>query len=224
MTSLALPALRKPYGGMQMEGPIAAWYARITRDRPDFPFTARTIATRLPAGGDVLEVAPGPGYLSIQLAQLGGYRVSGLDISHSFVRIASENARRAGLTIDFRQGDVAHMPFASESFDYVVCQAAFKNFPDPVAALNEMHRVLRPRGQASILDMRKDAPREAIDQEIRNMHLPAVSAFLTRLIFRFGLLRVAYTRDALEGVVARSHFGHGEITNDGIGFELRLFK
>src|SRR5215467_10118025 len=121
MTSLARLAFRKPYGGMQMEGPLATWYARITRDRPDFPVTARTIASRLPTGGDVLEVAPGPGYLSIQLTRLGGYRVSGLDISHSFVRIASENARRAGLCVDFRQGDVARMPFASETFDYVVC-------------------------------------------------------------------------------------------------------
>jgi hypothetical protein len=43
-------------------------------------------------------------------------------------------------------------------------------------------------------------------------------------MFRFGLLRAAYRRDALEAVVTRSRFGHDEITNDGIGFELRLFK
>lgn len=221
MTSLAF---RKPYGGMQMEGPLATWYARMTRDRPDFPVTARTIAERLPDGGDVLEVGPGPGYLSLQLARLGNYRVTGLDISHSLVRIASEQARRAGLSVDFRQGDVAHMPFAADTFDYVVSQAAFKNFPDPVAALDEIHRVLRPGAQASILDMRKDAPPEAIDREIRSMRLPAASAFLTRLIFRFGLLRAAYTRDALEAVVTRSRFGHGEIADEGIGFELRLFK
>jgi ubiquinone/menaquinone biosynthesis C-methylase UbiE len=44
------------------------------------------------------------------------------------------------------------MPYPSESFDYVVCQAAFKNFPDPVAALDEIQRVLRPGAKASILD------------------------------------------------------------------------
>jgi ubiquinone/menaquinone biosynthesis C-methylase UbiE len=215
----------KPYAGVQMEGPIASWYAHITRERSDRPATARAIAERLPAGSAILEVAPGPGYLAVELARLGnGFKLSGLDISHSFVRMARENAARAGVAIDFQHGDVAHMPFASESFDYVVCQAAFKNFPDPVAALDEIHRVLRPGGQVSILDLRKDAPRAAIEQEIRNMHLSAVSAFFTRLTFRYGLLRAAYTRPALDSVVARSRFEHGQFLPDGIGFELRLVK
>jgi ubiquinone/menaquinone biosynthesis C-methylase UbiE len=106
----------------------------------------------------------------------------------------------------------------------VVCQAAFKNFPDPVAALDEIHRVLRPGGRASIIDLRKDAPHDAIDQEVRDMHMSALSAFFTRWIFRLGLLRAAYTREALEAVVARSRFGYGEIVPDGIGFVLKLVK
>jgi ubiquinone/menaquinone biosynthesis C-methylase UbiE len=218
---------RKPYGGMQMEGPVASWYARITRDRRDHRETARTIAQRLPAGSALLEVAPGPGYLAVELARSnpGAYRISGLDISRSFVRIATDNARRAGVAIDFRHGDVAHMPFADASFDAVVCVAAFKNFPDPVAALDEIHRVLRPGGGVSIFDMRKDASNDAIDREVRDMHLAPLSAFLTKWIFRLGLLRAAYTRQALESVVARSRFGRGEIVPDqGVGFELKLVK
>ena len=215
---------RKPYGGVQMEGPIATWYARTTRDRGDFPITAQTIANRLPHGGAVLEVAPGPGYLAVQLARLGGFQISGLDISRSFVRIASDNARQAGVAIDFRHGDVAHMPYPSDSFDYVVCQAAFKNFPDPVAELDEMHRVLRPGGHVSIFDLRKDAPAEAIDAEIRGMHLSPLSAWVTGLTFRFGLLRAALPLERLEGFVAKSRFGYGDIVADGIGFELKLAK
>ena len=225
MTHAPVATLRKPYAGLQMEGPIASWYARTTRDRHDYPVTARTIAQRLPAGGAVLEVAPGPGYMAIQLARLGSeYQITGLDISRSFVRIAAENAREAGASIDFRHGDGADMPFATESFDYVVCQAAFKNFPDPVAALDEIHRVLRSGGQASILDLRKDAPQEAIDKEIRDMRLSLLNAWFTALTFRYGLLRAALTREKLESVVAQSRFGQGQIVNDGIGFELRLFK
>lgn len=224
MVSMSVSALRKPYAGLQMEGPIARWYARITRDRRDHQSTARAIAAQLPSGSAILEVAPGPGYMAIELARLGAYRITGLDISHSFVRIAAEHARQAGVSIDFRRGDVVHMPFAAESFDFVTCTAAFKNFPDPVAALDEIHRVLRPGGRAAIFDMRKDAPREALEQEVRDMHLPRASAFLTRLIFRFGLLRAAYTRPALQSVVARSRFGNGEIITQGIRFELRLTK
>jgi ubiquinone/menaquinone biosynthesis C-methylase UbiE len=222
-TTMSAPR-RKPYGGMQMEGPIARWYAHITRDRKDHVTTADTMAAQLAPGSAILEVAPGPGYMAIELARRGDFRITGLDISHSFVRIATENARRAGVTIDFRLGDVAHMPFATDTFDFVTCTAAFKNFPDPVAALDEIHRVLRPGGRISIFDMRKDASRETIDQEIRGMHLSGPSALLTRWIFRVALLRAAYTREALEAVVARSRFGRAEIVNDGIGFELRLVK
>jgi hypothetical protein len=73
--------------------------------------------------------------------------------------------------------------------------------------------------------MRKDAPPAAIEQEVRDMRLSAPSAFVTRLIFRYGLLRAAYTRAALEALVERSRFGSGQIVVDGgVGFELRLVK
>src|SRR5262252_9248287 len=217
-------ARRKPYMGVQMEGPVASWYARMTRHRRDHRTNAEAVARQLPAGGAVLEVAPGPGYLAIELARRypGLYRITGLDISRSLVRIARENARAAGVGIDFHHGDVANMPFEAESFDVAVCVAAFKNFPDPVAALDEIHRVLRPGGRASIFDLRKDAPPEAIDQEVRRMRLSPLNAFLTKWIFRLALLRAAYTRDALEAAVAWSRFRRGEILQDGIGFELKL--
>ena len=216
---------RKPYKGLAMEGPIARWYAKNTRrDTRGYRKTAQAVAERLAPGSAVLEVAPGPGYLAIELARLGSYEITGLDISHSFVRIARENAGRAGVAIDFRHGDAAHMPFPAESFDLLVCRAAFKNFADPVGALDEMHRVLRPTGRASIFDLRKDAPLDAIDQEVREMQLSPLNAFLTRWTFRLMLLRNAYTREALEEMVARSRFGRGEIHQDGIGFELRLAK
>src|SRR5919204_1970136 len=122
------PKPRKGYKGLPLEGFLARWYARITgKDRGAFRKLAEAVAGQLAGGGSVLEVAPGPGYLAIELAKLGPYRITGLDISRSFVRIASENAREAGVVIDFRQGDAATMPFPAESFDYAVCRAAFKN-------------------------------------------------------------------------------------------------
>jgi len=44
----------------------------------------------------VLEVAPGPGYLAVEMARWGRLRVTGLDISHTMVEIATEHARKAG--------------------------------------------------------------------------------------------------------------------------------
>ena len=208
-----------------MEGPIATWYAKNTKgDIRDQRKCARAVADQVAPGGSVLEVAPGPGYLALEIAKLGDYRISGLDISTSFVRIARENARAAGADIDFRQGDAAHMPFPDDAFDFVICRAAFKNFSDPVGALEEIHRVLKPGGKASIYDLRRNATREAIDDEVTRMGLSRLNRWVTKATFRFMLLKRAYTEESLVQMCAATHFKTGEIVEDGIGFELRLRK
>src|ERR1700678_964728 len=149
---------RKGYKGLGMEGPMAAWYTRNTgRDLRRLVKVARAVARRVAPGGGGREVAPGPGFCAIEIARSGRYRVTGLDISESFVRIAREGATRAGVTVDFRHGDASRMPFPDASFEFVICTAAFKNFKDPIGALNEIHRVLTPGGHASIYDLKKDA-------------------------------------------------------------------
>jgi ubiquinone/menaquinone biosynthesis C-methylase UbiE len=215
---------QKAYRGVAMEGFIATWYTKNTgRDMRRITDMARTVATRAPAGCRVLEVAPGPGYLSIALAQRG-YRVTALDISKSFVRIAQNNADAAGVAVDVRLGNASAMPLPDAAFDFVVCSAAFKNFSDPIGALNEMHRVLAPGGQASIFDLRKDAALEDIETEVRNMRLSPINAWMTRLTFRFMLLKSAYTREEIQRMATVSRFRGGEIASSGIGFELRLSK
>src|SRR5438128_8502528 len=155
------------FKGPEMEGPIARWYARVRGSKSQldaYRNQAFQLTAGLPAGARVLEVAPGPGYLAIEMARLG-VQVTGLDISRTFVEIGAENARQAGVTVEFRQGDVAEMPFESASFDLIVCQAAFKNFTLPRSALAEMHRVLRPGGTAVIQDMSRDATHADIQNE-----------------------------------------------------------
>src|SRR5437868_4724067 len=100
----------KAYKGLPMEGFVASWYNTNTgKDQTRFLAGARAVAAMVPAGGKVLEVAPGPGFLAIELARRG-FKVTGVDISKSFVKIASENAKQAGVSIDFRHGDAAHLP------------------------------------------------------------------------------------------------------------------
>jgi ubiquinone/menaquinone biosynthesis C-methylase UbiE len=217
-------ASTKAFKGPAMEGRIAAWYARNTRGDPRHRATAETLTAGLAPGARVLEVAPGPGYLAIEIARRGAFRVNGLDISTSFVSIAQENAKQAGVDVDFKLGNASAMPFQDESFDLVVCQAAFKNFTDPLGALNETWRVLGPGGRAVIHDLRKETTLDEVRHEVQQMGLSWLSTRWTRLTFRFFLLKNAYTEPALQDLVARSSFRSGEILRNGIGFELRLSK
>lgn len=185
----------KAYKGMGMEGSVARWYDKTTRkDLPEFKALARRVAATLPQGARVLEVAPGPGFFAIELAKIGKYEITGLDISKSFVEIARRNARQERVQVDFRQGNAAAMPFAEGSFDFLLCRAAFKNFSDPAGALREMRRVLEPGGRVLLIDLRKDAKKESIDEYIRGLRVGVWSAFVMRWTFRFMLIPRAYTR------------------------------
>ncbi len=82
----------KAYIGLGMEGAIARWYEKNTaRDMEEFRRLAGRIAGLLPAGSAVLEVAPWPGFLAVELARRG-FAVTGLDISRTFIELGRRNA------------------------------------------------------------------------------------------------------------------------------------
>lgn len=211
----------------EMEGRTARWYARLRGTESQMQICrqqARALTAGLPAGAQVLEVAPGPGYLAIEIARLGGLRVTGVDVSRTFVALASEYAQQAGVEIEFRQGDIANLPFEAGAFDLIVCEAAFKNFARPVRALDEMHRVLRAGGTAIIQDLSRDASRADIATEVEQMRLGRVSACTTRFILGTVLRRRAYSPGQFANLVAKSAFQACEVRKDGIGLEVRLQK
>jgi len=215
----------KPYKGIGMEGRIAAWYAKNTRrDIAEFRSLAARLSNGTPAHSRILEVAPGPGYLSIELAKLGQFEIVGLDISKSFVEIAKENARMESVNVDFRLGNASAMPFAENSFDLIVCRAAFKNFSEPIEALNEMFRTLKARGRAVILDLRKDASYKEVVAYVEKLNLGWFDSLLTKVIFVLLLIPRAYSKDQFTQMASRSRFGGYSITESEIGLEVRLTK
>src|SRR5580704_18442727 len=107
-----MSAAVKGYKGMGMEGSVARWYDRTTRkDMPEFQALATRIAALVPARGAVLEVAPGPGFLAIELAKRG-FDVCAVDISKTFVDLARCNAASAGVSGRFEVGNAAALPMA----------------------------------------------------------------------------------------------------------------
>src|SRR3954447_15390901 len=91
-----------------IEGMAARWYDNNTRKHrlAEMNGYAKEVAKHIQDRCSVLEVAPGPGYLAIELAKLGRFKIIGLDISKDFVEIAKRNAKEASVEVEFRQGSV----------------------------------------------------------------------------------------------------------------------
>jgi SAM-dependent methyltransferase len=96
-------------------------------------------------GERVLDVACGTGVVSVTAARLGA-GVTGLDLTPELLAVARDNARIAGVPIDFHEGDVEQLPFPDATFDAVMSQFGHMFAPRPDVAIGEMLRVLKPGG------------------------------------------------------------------------------
>jgi ubiquinone/menaquinone biosynthesis C-methylase UbiE len=217
--------MAKGYKGMGMEGSVARWYEKTTRkDMNQYQELAVRLEANLPAGSEVLEVAPGPGFLSIELAKSGKLHVHALEISKTFVELARCNAADAHVNVDIQQGNASAMPFANNSFDLLVCRAAFKNFSEPFKALREMHRVLRTGGSGVIIDLRRDSPMSAIREYVDGIGIGRINRWMTLLTFRFMLLKRAYTRQEIDQMLAQLPFRRTEVHENPLGMEIWFEK
>ena len=217
--------MRKPHADRPIEGMMAKWYASNTAEMmKEYVDLARRISKEIPQGSAVLEVAPGPGYFCIELAKLGSYAITGMDLSRTFVKMAAEKAEQAGVRVEFKEGSASNMPFPKNSFDFLLCRAAFKNFADPVRALQEMCRVLRPGGRAVLIDLSRDARPDDVSRAVDEMGLTTVNRLLTKMAFRTMLIRSAYTRAEFEQMLAETEFAQAEIVEEGMGFEISMRK
>ncbi len=215
---------RKAYKGIAMEGIIARQYNRIQKNMIEqYKSWAKLVSDNIASASNVLELAPGPGYLSVELAKLGNYNLTGLDISKTFVKIAKKKAKDAGVKVEFRQGDAAYTPFPNDAFDFVICTSAFKNFPEPVKVIDEIFRVLKAGAKALIIDLNKDVPKARINEYIDRMNLNRIDSYFTKLTFK-SLVKSAYTKSEIQNIVTQSRFKQCEIIDEDVGFEIWLKK
>ncbi|HEX4785846.1 MAG TPA: methyltransferase domain-containing protein [Candidatus Sulfotelmatobacter sp.] len=105
-------------------------------------------------GMKVLDLASGTGEPAITLALRVGYtgQVTALDLSPDLLEIAAQRARDRNLTnFKTQQADAQSLPFPDQSFDLATSRFGVMFFPDPVLALRELGRVLRPGARACFL-------------------------------------------------------------------------
>jgi SAM-dependent methyltransferase len=124
---------------------LEGFYARVTGE----------VAAAYPLG-KLLEIGSGPGRLAVRLArEAPGMTLTGVDISDAMVERAARRAAGAGLSerVRFKVGDVAAMPLPDGEFDGVVSTLSLHHWPEPTHGLAEIHRVLKPGGEARIYDL-----------------------------------------------------------------------
>jgi len=205
-----------------IEGAQAKMYDKMTREHRigEMKEQAKEVIKYIKDGDSVLEIAPGAGYLAIELSKLGNYRIVGVDLSYDLVEIAIRNAKEAGVQIDFQQGNVSHMPFQSNIFDCIICVLSFKNFKEPRKALQEMHRVLKPGGRTLIMDLNRNASLKSTKEVAEKMGLKGFKAYVASILQR-GL---AYGRNEFEAFISQTEFKDYEIQDSTMGFSISLKK
>ena len=115
--------------------------------------TAKTVSKSHPK--TILDLATGTADLAIALAKHNPQaRIIGMDISEKMLEIGKEKVLKQGLAnqIELQLGDAAALPFEDDTFDAVTVAFGVRNFEDMQKGLSEIHRVLKPCGQAVILE------------------------------------------------------------------------
>ncbi len=110
----------------------------------------------LSASETVLDIACGTGeFERMVLSEHSTQQIVGVDISEEMLAIARQKLHSYA-NVSFQVSGASALPFPDQNFDVIVSANAFHYFDDPVVALAEMKRVIRPNGKVVILDWCKD--------------------------------------------------------------------
>jgi demethylmenaquinone methyltransferase/2-methoxy-6-polyprenyl-1,4-benzoquinol methylase len=148
----------------------------------------------------VLDVCCGTGDLALALAgeTEGGARVVGADFVHPMLvrGLAKAKRQRAGARLVFLEADALALPFANESFDLLATAFGFRNLANYAAGLAEFRRVLRPGGEAAILEFAE--PRGAVFGRLFRFYfhrlLPGIGGLISGNAKAYGYLPASVAR------------------------------
>lgn len=141
-----------PCGPQVAEEPGTARYIErlVARRHSYAPWLAEVLDYPSTPGLDVLDVGCGQGIDLVQYARAGA-RVTGIDLTPRHVELAQQHLSALGLGGHVVVADAERLPFDECSFDRVSSNGVLHHTPDIDAALREIHRVLRPGGEARVI-------------------------------------------------------------------------
>ena len=116
--------------------------------------SAKYLEPYLTPENTLLDVGCGPGTITLDFAEkLSSGTVIGIDSSEGIITKALEGVSPSDKkNCSFKVGDAYNLDFGDNSFDIVHAHQLLQHLQDPIAALREMHRVVRPSGIVAIRD------------------------------------------------------------------------
>lgn len=143
--------------------------------------TARALARQLrSAESRALDLCCGTGDLALELARVSAGQVVGSDFAHPMLLRAQEKAGRARRRILLTEGDALHLPFADVQFDVVTAAFGFRNLANYRRGLEEIHRVLKPGGEAGILEFA--LPKKGLFARLYGIYFRRVLPWIGRMV------------------------------------------
>lgn len=105
----------------------------------------------------LLDLATGTGDFAIACLKLMPEKIIGMDISSGMLEVGKQKMKKRAFDniIDMQLGDSENMPFADHTFDAITVGFGVRNYENLEKGLGEMLRVLKPGGQAVILEFSK---------------------------------------------------------------------
>ena len=146
-------------------------------------------------GETVLDLGSGAGFDCFLAARAVGEtgRVIGVDMTHEMLRKARANAAQGGYTqVEFRLGEIEHMPVADASVDVIISNCVINLSPEKAQVFREAFRVLKPGGRLAVSDVVATAP---FPEEVQH-----------DLSLRAGCVAGASLLDDLEGMLRNAGF------------------
>ena len=143
--------------------------------------TAKAVAKSQP--NTILDLATGTADLAIAVAKRNPQaQVIGMDISEKMLDIGKEKVMHQNLAnqIELSLGDAAALPFEDDSFDAVTVAFGVRNFEDLGKGLSEISRVLKPGGQAAILEF--SMPERFPVKQLYHFYFRRLLPFIGKLI------------------------------------------
>ncbi|SMO48152.1 bifunctional demethylmenaquinone methyltransferase/2-methoxy-6-polyprenyl-1,4-benzoquinol methylase UbiE [Gracilimonas mengyeensis] len=133
-------------------------------------------------GDHVLDCATGTGDLAIEFKKTvgdSGY-VMGTDFCAPMIEPAPAKAEEAGLKIDFEVADAMDLPYEEDTFDIASIAFGIRNVDEPVTALKEMARVVKPGGRVVVLEFGQPKGLMKFPYELYSQHImPAIGGWLS---------------------------------------------